>query len=382
LFLQLALLALEVWASSIAKSNQRLNSNPNPAGDGSPAAKQTRRFEMATIDVTRIAGNIGALNALNSLQYINNQLAVHQTRLATGKRLNESADDPAGMHLATTFDVRRLGLQTALSSIGDAKNLLSTEEGGLNKIQDILVKMRNKANEAQGDTIGENERRVIQDQLRAYRDEINDIVKQTQWNSNALLNGTTGSSASATTAKLFLTDPSGGTSSFGFTAGSAGAASGIIQTNQSFYATSTSVTTAGSASFAGANSQVGLGLFDNNLTVTNADADFSLNGTTLDGTSAAGSAARENTFTAIDKALDVVKQGIAQIGSFTARLSFKEEALSVQYTNTESAYNRIMNADMAEEQVNASKFMILQQTATAMLSQANTAPQFLLTLFR
>jgi flagellin len=54
----------------------------------------------------------------------------------------------------------------------------------------------------------------------------------------------------------------------------------------------------------------------------------------------------------------------------------------VQYINTESAYNRIMNANMAEEQVEASKFAILQQTATAMLAQANLAPQFLLALFR
>jgi flagellin len=65
-----------------------------------------------------------------------------------------------------------------------------------------------------------------------------------------------------------------------------------------------------------------------------------------------------------------------------ARLTFKEDSLTVQYINTEAAYNRIMNANMAQEQVEASKFMILQQTATAMLAQANVAPQFLLTLFR
>ncbi|MGB9673705.1 MAG: flagellin protein, partial [Anaerolineales bacterium] len=73
---------------------------------------------MASVDVTRVAGNIGALNALNSLQAINQQLAIHQTRLASGKRLNEAADDPAGMSIATTFDVRRQGLKTALNGIG------------------------------------------------------------------------------------------------------------------------------------------------------------------------------------------------------------------------------------------------------------------------
>ncbi len=303
---------------------------------------------MATVDVTRVAGNIGALNALYSLQNINAQLAIHQTRLATGKRLNEASDDPAGMSIATSFDVRRQGLKTALNAIGDAKNLMSTMEGGLRKIQDILVKMRNKAMEAQGDTIGANERAAIRAQLLAFRDEINDIAMQTQWNNNYLLVGS-GGSGTATSGLNFLTGPesSGGTSNFSFVADSV---SGITA-NQGFYGETAAL------------DQTGLGLSDARLVV-----DSTTNAQT----------AMQN----IEAALNVVKAGISQVGSFTARLSFKEEALSVQYTNTESAYNRIMNANMAEEQVEASKFLILQQTATAMLAQANVAPQFLLSLFR
>lgn len=329
---------------------------------------------MSNVDMSRVAGNIGALNALNSLQMINDTLAVHQTRLATGKRINQSADDPAGLHLATSFDVRRLGLQTALNSIGDAKNLLATAEGGLKKVQDILVKMRNKANEAQGDTIGEEERSVIQRQLRAYRDEIIDIVEQTEWNGNTLLY----KAGSATTTSLrFLTDASGETSEFYFDGlAAASGSAGKIQKNQSFMVDTTK-TDASSSAYAGAANFVGLGLHDANLTVTDGDA-ADLTGEV----NGSGSAARLNTFKAIDAALNVVKQGIAQMGAFTARLTFKEEALAVQYTNTEAAYNRIMNANMAEEQVNASKYQILQQTATTMLAQANTAPQFLLSLFR
>jgi flagellin len=300
---------------------------------------------MATSDITRIASNIGALNALNSLNYINDQLAVSRTRLATGKRLNEAADDPSGMTLATTFDVRRQGLQTALNGIGDAKNLMATMEGGLKKVQDILVKMRNKALEAKGDTIGANERTAIQSQLRAYRDEIDDIVSQTQWNNTDLLSGTSGSGS--TVSKTFLTGPdaTGGTSSFSFKAGTK------IAANQGFKA---NVAALGAS---------GLGLDDTALTVTS--------------TTTAGNVAVK-----IEDALTAVKEGVSQIGAFTARLTFKEEALTVQSTNTEAAYNRIMNADMAQEQVNASKFAILQQTSTAMLAQANTSPQFLLSLFR
>jgi flagellin len=305
---------------------------------------------MATVDLTRIAGNIGALNALNSLQYINTQLTTHQTRLATGKQINEAADDPAGMSLATTFDVRREGLQTALQAIGDGQNLMSNMEGGLTKIQDILVKMRNKALEAKGDTIGPDERSAVQDQLRAYATEIDDIVHQTQWNNTNLLTGTSGSGATAPLS--FLTGPEavGGTTNFSFQA-PAGGTGTHISDNQGFLASTASL-----------NDQ-GLGLDATALTITD--------------TASAGTVASK-----IDDALTVVKEAVSQVGAFTARLSFKEDALTVQYTNTEAAYNRIMNANMADEQVQASKFMILQQTATAMLAQANNAPQFILSLFK
>jgi flagellin len=291
---------------------------------------------MAGVDVTRVAGNIGALNSLNSLLYVNNQLAIHQTRLATGKRINYAYEDPAGLNLATTFDVRRQGLQIALNSIGDSKNMLATAEGGLRKIQDILVKMKNKAMEAIGDTIGQSERDAVVAQLKNYAEEINEIARQTQWNARPLISGSTG--ATQTETLSFLIDATGGSVGFSFS------------NNRSF--------TTGTAS-----SQLGFVTSD-------------LNAASAGGTHASSVADKINT------ALDRVKVGVREVGSFMARLTFKEDSLTVQYTNTEAAYSRIMNANMAQEQVEASKYAILQQTATAMLAQANVAPQFLLTLFR
>jgi len=86
--------------------------------------------------------------------------------------------------------------------------------------------------------------------------------------------------------------------------------------------------------------------------------------------------------TKVQSALDIVNQSMADLGSLEARMEFKEEAASSARINVESAYSRIMNANMAEEQVNASKYLVLQQTAVAMLAQANQAPQFLLSLFQ
>jgi len=300
-------------------------------------------------DIARVAGNIAALNALNSLSYINSELSMHQTRLATGKRINYAYEDPAGLNIATTFDVRRQGLKVAIDAIGGSKNMLATAEGGLRKIQDILVKMKTKAMEAIGDTVGPTEREAVAAQLASYAEEIDAIAAGTQWNSRPLISGsatsTGGSVFNAFTSTLsFLVDSTGGSVGFSFGLNAAGGSS-------------------------------------RSFTVGTGAAQLGFNSTYMNAASASGTAAG-SAATYITNALDFVKQGVREVGSFMARLTFKEEALTVQYINTEAAYNRIMNANMAEEQVEASKFMILQQTAVAMLAQANVAPQFLLTLFR
>lgn len=306
---------------------------------------------MPNVDLTRVAGNIGALNSLNSLSYINNQLTIHQARLASGRRINEAADDPAGLVMATTFDARRESYKTVLKAIGDAKNVMSMAEGGMRKISEILTKMRGKALEALGSTIGAEERTAIKQQLDAFAAEIDAIVDTTKWNQNSLL-GFSGSAGGIASNLKFLTDVAGSQSTTAFNLGSGFGAYGDVSTS------------------------AGLHLYSSNWDPSANDGGFYV------GDSTSGSNGYEGWVGRIDTAIEKVKTGIGTIGAFSARLTFKEEQLSVAYTNTEGAYNRIMNANMAEEQVNASKFLILQQTATSMLAQANSAPQFLLSLFR
>jgi flagellin len=86
--------------------------------------------------------------------------------------------------------------------------------------------------------------------------------------------------------------------------------------------------------------------------------------------------------TTANYALDKVTSALSDLGSLSARLSYKEDTVTAANINVEAAWNRIMSANMAEEQMNASKYAILQQTAIAMLAQANQAPQNLLSLFR
>ncbi len=280
---------------------------------------------MADIDITRIAGNIGAMNALNSLQGINKQLATYQTRLATGKRINSAADDPAGLSIASKLQARSEGLKVALGNIGDAKNLLAVAESGLSRINDLLLQMRNKSLQGASDTMGAAERDIIKTQLTAYAAQINDLVDQTKWNDTKLLDSTT---------DLRFQTGADGSDAITFTAINSIAADD-------------------------------LGVEPTGIT---------------DG---AATASEFTTYLgSVETAMTEINNHMSNLGSLIGRLSFKEDQVSAAQINVESAYNRIMNANMAEEQVNASKYVILQQTATAMLAQANTAPQFLLSLFR
>ena len=83
----------------------------------------------------------------------------------------------------------------------------------------------------------------------------------------------------------------------------------------------------------------------------------------------------------VNVALQSVSSGLTNIGSLTNRLTMKERSIALTPSNTESAFSRIRNADMAKEQLELTKMQILQQTATAMLAQANANSQSILTLF-
>jgi flagellin len=420
---------------------------------------------MANQDITRIASNIGAMNALWALQTINKQLGVHQSRLATGKRLNSAADDPAGLTIATKLNSRSEGLKIALSNIGDSKNLLAVAEAGVGRITDIIIQMRNKASQAASDTMGTNERAAIRQQLDAYAQQIDDIVTQTEWNGNKLIDGyydstalsfQTGANSSDTTSvdglinlrataggtgtSLLLATKSGNNAIGGFSDNgmflknaSEAVTSVVDNPNIDTLSTGTYTVRYTVTSTTGADDKIelldgannpmnisqvigtGLGAVANSVLV-DGDVDNTIdfgNGLkiTVDGAKAAGtytstvSFVGANTYTVkaqgaagnvlgdlaadyrtlmdtLGDTLDVVNGQMARIGAFTGRLEFKEDQVMSAQINVEASYNRIMNANMAEEQVNSSKYLILQQTAVAMLAQANQAPQTLLSLFR
>ena len=275
---------------------------------------------MATGDLSRIRTNVSALNALQALNQINSKLTNTNLKLATGKRINSAGDDPAGLSLATTLDVRARRIGAAIANVGDAENVLNIAEGGLQSITDLLAQMSEKIIKAASDTQGTNEKSALQGEINQLLEEIDNIAANTQFNGVVLL--TTGG-------LTFQTGPDGvNTTRFALTYSFHSAALGI-----------------------------------NSLTVsTQALASASLG--------------------SVSVAIDSVKTALQLAGAAINRLRVKGDNLTTAQVNTKAAESRIRDADLAAEQLTASTLQILQQTATAQLAAANAAPASILALFR
>ena len=286
---------------------------------------------MASGESTRINTNIGALNALNALKTINRVLEKSQLRLATGRRINEVADDPAGFVISTRLNARSRGLSVAYDNVGTAKNVLAIAEGGLLNISDILVTMKEKITQAASDTLGSAERNAIKTELDQLTAEINNIIDETTFNNIQLLDGNyqnkSFQTGEDTTNVLIVNIVQSGTTSTGF-----GASALEVDTAN----VSTLVLTAAGSSIA---------------------------------------------LSRVDNAIEVVSDGLQNIGAYISRMTVKESTLSIAIINTEATKSRIMDADLAKEQLNSTRSLILQQTSTAQLAQANITPQNVLALF-
>lgn len=281
---------------------------------------------MAIGDSTRINTNIAAFNALNSLKDVNRSLERSQLKLATGFRINEVADDPAGFTISKRLDARARGLSVALDNVGTTKNVLSIAEGGLLNIQNILITLKEKVTQAANDTLGSAERNAIATEITELTTEINNIVAETTFNDQALLDGT--------------------------------------YTNKS-YQTGEDTTNTLAFSISSDNTANGLGVDSANVS-------------SRVYTASGSSVALSN----VDGAIETIAETLQNIGATVSRLGVKESTLRIAITNTEATKSRILDSDIAFEQLNSTKMQILQQTATAQLAQANVAPQNVLALFQ
>ena len=270
----------------------------------------------------RINTNVMALNAQNMLS--GNQSAVSKSinKLSSGLRINSAADDAAGLAISEKMRSQIRGLDQAESNAQDGISLIQTAEGALQQTTDILQRMRELVVKAENTgVLSEKDQESIQVEISALKVEIDRIAESTSFNGKNLLDG----SATALSFKIGANTNSCDTLTISI--GNMNAAT---------------------------------------LSVDNLDV------------KTAPSAALD----AIDDAIVTVSSQRANLGAVQNRMEYAIESLSTTSENLTAAESRIRDVDMADQMVTYTKDNILQQSAMAMLAQANQQPQQILSLLQ
>ena len=286
----------------------------------------------------KVNTNIDALKAYYQLAKTNSMTSKAQLRIASGKRINSVADDTSGFNVGTSLKGKVSVMKAAQSNVSAAKDMMSTAEGSLLAINDLLVKIDGKLSDATNPT---NDRTSLANDIQALANEIQGTLKNTKYNdTNVLFSG-------AGKGFIFQVGESTDTLNLDFASSLASSGSG----------TATNVATS-LASF------------------TNVSA------STLESTAGSGAGTISSLQVALASLKSAVSDSLGKIGNFTQRLNVKSDTLNVSIANAQSSVSRLFDADMAFEQLNATRGSILSQAGTAMLSQLNTSPQQVLQLFR
>ena len=290
-------------------------------------------------NLTRIGYNFNAQESWTNLKKVNGQIGQIQSRLSTGKRINSAEDDTSGYALSKHLQSRGRGLSQALNNVGTAKNVLNIAEGGFQSQMSLLQTMKEKATQAADGSWSTDQRGAINDQFNALRTEITDISNDTLFNDNALF---------GTTMTFQVGEDNGDTLSVIFDASNSltdAAAVPEVAEVVEVLAADGSVTTPGVTGVAAVAEVVG-GIGED--------------GTDISGVDLSTQSGAQSAITTLDTAIKSLSKSIQKVGDYNARLSSKEESLSLAVSNTEATRSRIEDADFAKEQMSMMKLQILQ----------------------
>jgi flagellin len=291
--------------------------------------------------------NIMSLNSQRNLNRSQDSMKVALQRLSSGLRVNSAKDDAAGLAIGERFTAQIRGLNQAARNAADGVSLAQTAEGAMGEIADSLQRMRELAIQAANATNSTSDRASLNDELTAIQEEIKRVSSATDFNGVKVL-------ATAVSLKF------------------------QIGANQSASANAVTLTTRNVlATWANANG-TGIG-----IVLCNAFANcVSTYASISNGVAITSYTAAKQALIAIDEAINVIASTRATFG--TTQNRFESIVRSVQATseNLQASRSRIMDADFAKETAELTRTQILQQAGVAMLAQANSLPQNVLSLLQ
>lgn len=273
--------------------------------------------------MTIVNSNIKALSAQHALNTNNRSLSAVTAQLSTGIRINSSADDAAGIAISRQLISQAGSLNQAVRNTNDGISMLQTADAAAGSIQEVLYRLKELAVQAANDTNSDFERTVLNDEFQQLESQITSIVNTTTWNGMKLLDGTVGNQGAV-----------------GYQVGAAA---------------------------------------NDNFSVTYADFDLAAQPLTTSRSIDTGADALTS-LTSIDGAINQVSSARATWGAAMNRLVHAGDNAANVSMNLVESNSRIMDTDYAQATAEMARSLILNEAGSAMLSQANQQPYYVLAL--
>jgi flagellin len=371
----------------------------------------------------RINTNVSALNTQRWLGVSQAAGQKSLERLSSGYKINKAADDAAGISIATKLNVKSVSMTKAIDNGNQALAMLQTAEGGMDQISNILTRLKEIATQSASDNT--TDRAALNTERGNLETEIGKIALNTRYGTTALLQGGTSLTAGNTGASLTASNGIAnvdiqsakvgaftlvtsaivaGTTTLTLTQGATGSQTVVLNNVTGFNEVTANfgnfgvkvtvnsalvamtgtapqgfTTTAGTSSF---DFQVG----DTNSTENQINAsigDFSVTGVVLNMSGDINTKATAQAYMGmIDTAITNLSTQRGNLGASMNMISFHLANMSTMNENTKAAVSTIRDADFAAEMADFTKNQILQQSGIAMLAQANSMPQQILSLLK
>ena len=190
-----------------------------------------------TVGGISIANNLLANTALLNLNRNQSSLGKLVTQLSSGLRVNTASDDPSGLAIAVNLQNQATGFDTANLNVQDATNAANVADGALQTVTDILQRIRSLAIEAANTITSSTDRSALQDEVTQLLQEVNQISSNTNFNGQALLDGSHAGFQPATNAAAVVTS----NAQIGAFNSTAGIQSSALVTSVSISATNASI---------------------------------------------------------------------------------------------------------------------------------------------
>jgi len=304
----------------------------------------------------RIKNNMESLVAQRRLTESRRALGESLERMASGQRVNKSADDAAGLAVSESIRARTRSLDVAKRNASDGISYLQVAEGGLNEVTNIIVRMRELGMQAASDTVGTREREFLNKEFSQLRNEVARMIDSTEFNGS----------------KVLKADGSQRIQIFVGASNRASDASGNAP--QIDPSTDPDILTIDTSEISKLNTALGK--------VTAATVSILPNGSSGGAAQNLGPDGTSDLFNRLDTSLNAIAEYRATLGSVQSRLNSAITNIEVSTENLQAAQSRIRDVDYAAETTRFVTNRILTQAGVSVLAQANQSSDFALQLLR